>query len=84
MGQLVVAREFQRRSPETLERIMRAYTEGVAALRDPGQKSRVTKAIAYFSRLKEARSIDEIYNDAANTSTGYPASKPKQWPRLWK
>lgn len=65
MGQLVVAREFQRRSPDTLERIMRAYIEGVAALHDPSQKSRVTKAIAYFSRLKEARAIDEIYNDAA-------------------
>ncbi|HEX6769267.1 MAG TPA: ABC transporter substrate-binding protein [Candidatus Binatia bacterium] len=65
MGQLVVAREFQRRSPDTLERIMRAYIEGVAAVRDPSQKSRVTKAIAYFSRLKETRAIDEIYNDAA-------------------
>jgi NitT/TauT family transport system substrate-binding protein len=65
MGQLVVAREFQRRSPDTLERIMRAYIEGVAALRDPSQKTRVTKAITYFSRLKEARAIDEIYNDAA-------------------
>lgn len=65
MGQLVVAREFQRRSPDTLERIMRAYIEGVAALRDPSQKSRVTKAIAYFSRLREPKAIDEIYNDAA-------------------
>ena len=65
MGQLVVAREFQRRSPDTLEKIMRAYIEGVAALRDPSQKTRVTKGIAYFSRLKEARAIDEIYNDAA-------------------
>ena len=64
MGQLVVAREFQRRSPDVLERIMRAYLEGVAALRDPSQKNRVTKAIAYFSRLKEAKAIDEIYNDA--------------------
>jgi NitT/TauT family transport system substrate-binding protein len=64
MGQLVVSREFQRRSPDTLEKIMRAYLEGVAALRDPSQKSRVTKAIAYFSRLKEAKAIDEIYNDA--------------------
>jgi len=44
---------------------MRAYIEGVAALRDPSQKSRVTKAIAYFSRLREAKAIDEIYNDAA-------------------
>lgn len=64
MGQLVVAREFQRRSPDTLEKIMRAYLEGVAALRDPGQKTRVIKAIAHFSRLKETRAIEEIYNDA--------------------
>ncbi len=64
MGQLVVAREFQRRAPETLEKIMRAYLEGVAALRDPNNKSRVIKAIAYFSRLKESRAIEDIYNDA--------------------
>ena len=64
MGQLVVAREFLRRSPETLEKIMRAYLEGVAALRDPNQKSRVIKAIASFSRLKETKAIDDIYNDA--------------------
>ena len=44
---------------------MRAYIEGVAALRDPAQKSRVIKAITYFSRLKETRAIEEIYNDAA-------------------
>jgi len=35
MGQLVLSREFQRRAPGTLERIVRAYIEGVAALRDP-------------------------------------------------
>jgi len=64
MGQLVVARDFQRRSPDTLEKILRAYLEGVAALRDPAQKARVIKAIAHFSRLKETRAIEEIYNDA--------------------
>ena len=65
MGKLVVAREFQRRAPDTLEKIMRAYLEGVAALRDPSNKNRATKAIAYFSRLKEAKAIEDIYNDAA-------------------
>ena len=77
MGQLVVAREFQRRSPDTLERIMRAYIEGVAALRDPSQKTRVTKAITYFSRLKEARAIDEIYNDAAKYVDRIPRVEPE-------
>jgi len=77
MGQLVVAREFQRRSPDTLEKIMRAYLEGVAALRDPGQKTRVIKAIAHFSRLKETRAIEEIYADAARYVDRIPRVEPE-------
>jgi NitT/TauT family transport system substrate-binding protein len=65
MGQLVVSRDFQKRSADTLEKILRAYIEGVAALRDPTQKDRVSKAIASFARLKEVKAIEEIYNDAA-------------------
>jgi len=64
MGQLVVARDFYRRSPDTLEKIMRAYIEGVAVLRDPTQKDRVVKTIARYTRLKETKAIDEIYSDA--------------------
>jgi len=77
MGQLVVAREFQRRSPDTLEKILRAYIEGVAALRDPTQKDRVTKTIAYFSRLKEVKAIEEIYNDAAKYVDRIPRVEPE-------
>jgi ABC-type nitrate/sulfonate/bicarbonate transport system substrate-binding protein len=77
MGQLVVAREFQRRSPDTLEKILRAYIEGVAALRDPSQKERVTKAIAYFSRLKETKAIEEIYSDAAKYVDRVPRVEPE-------
>jgi ABC-type nitrate/sulfonate/bicarbonate transport system substrate-binding protein len=65
MGQLAVSREFQRRSPETVEKILRAYLEGVAVLRDAGQRDRVTKIVARYTRLKEAKAVDEIYNDAA-------------------
>lgn len=65
MGQLVVSRDFQRRSPDVLEKIMRAYIEGVAALRDPGQKERTVKTIARHTRLKETKAIEEIYTDAA-------------------
>ena len=77
MGQLVVAREFQRRSPDTLEKILRAYIEGVAALRDPTQKDRVTKTIAYFSRLKEVKAIEEIYHDAAKYVDRIPRVEPE-------
>ena len=44
---------------------MRAYLEGVAVLRDPGQKERVIKTVARYTRLKEPKAVDEIYSDAA-------------------
>lgn len=65
MGQLVVSRDFQRRAPEVLEKILRAYLEGVAVLRDPAQRARVMATVARFTRLKEPKAIEEIYNDAA-------------------
>ena len=65
MGQLAVSREFQRRSPDTLEKIMRAYFESVAVLRDPNQKERMLRTIARYTRLKEPKAIEEIYADAS-------------------
>ena len=44
---------------------MRAYIEGVAVLRDPTQRDRVLKTVARYTRLKESKPIEEIYNDAA-------------------
>jgi ABC-type nitrate/sulfonate/bicarbonate transport system substrate-binding protein len=64
MGQLVVSRDFYRRSPETLDKIMRAYIEGVAVLRDATQKERVVKTVARYTRLKEIKTVEEIYTDA--------------------
>lgn len=64
MGQLVVSRDFLRRSPEVLDKIMRAYIEGVAALRDPSQKDQVVRSIARHTRQKEARALEEVYTDA--------------------
>ena len=65
MGQLVVPREFYRRSPEVLDRFMRAYLEGVAVLKDPTQKERVVNTVARYTRLKEPKAVEEIYSDAA-------------------
>jgi NitT/TauT family transport system substrate-binding protein len=77
MGQLVVSRDFQRRSADTLEKILRAYIEGVAVLRDPSQKDRVTKTIANFTRLKEAKAVEEIYTDAAKYVDRIPRVEPE-------
>jgi ABC-type nitrate/sulfonate/bicarbonate transport system substrate-binding protein len=65
MGQLVVSRDFYRRSPDVLEKIMRAYIEGVAALRDPSQKDKTMKTIARHTRVNDAKALEEIYIDAA-------------------
>jgi NitT/TauT family transport system substrate-binding protein len=77
MGQLVVSRDFHRRSADTLEKILRAYIEGVAVLRDPSQKDRVTKTIVNFTRLKEAKAVDEIYSDAAKYVDRIPRVEPE-------
>ncbi|HYT57410.1 MAG TPA: ABC transporter substrate-binding protein [Verrucomicrobiae bacterium] len=77
MGLLVVSRDFYRRAPETLENIMRAYVEGVAVLRDQSQKERALKAIARYTRLKEAKPIEEIYSDAAKYVDRVPRVEPE-------
>jgi NitT/TauT family transport system substrate-binding protein len=75
MALLVVSRDFYRRSPETLENIMRAYLEGVVALRE--QKQMALKTIARYTRLKEAKSIEDIYSDAAKYVDRVPRVEPE-------
>ncbi len=77
MGQLVVSREFYRRAPDTMEKIMRAYIEGVAALRDAAQKERVVRTIGNVTRLKEVKAIEEIYSDAAKYVDRIPRVEPE-------
>jgi NitT/TauT family transport system substrate-binding protein len=76
MGQLVVSREFYRRAPDTMEKILRAYIEGVAALRDAAQKERVVRTIGNVTRLKELKAIEEIYSDAAKYVDRIPRVEP--------
>lgn len=77
MGQLVVSREYYRRAPDTMDKIMRAYIEGVAALRDPAQKDRVVRTIGNVTRLKEPKAIEEIYGDAAKYVDRIPRVEPE-------
>lgn len=77
MAQLVVSRDFYRRAPDTVEKIMRAYIEGVAALRDGAQKERVVKTIGNVTRLKELKAIEEIYSDAAKYVDRVPRVEPE-------
>jgi ABC-type nitrate/sulfonate/bicarbonate transport system substrate-binding protein len=77
MALLVVSREYYRRAPETMDKIMRAYIEGVAALRDPAQKDRVVRTIGNVTRLKEPKAIEEIYGDAAKYVDRLPRVEPE-------
>ena len=77
MGQLVVSREFYRRAPDTMDKIMRAYIEGVAALRDVAQKERVMRTIGNVTRLREVKAIEEIYSDAAKYVDRIPRVEPE-------
>lgn len=72
---IVVSREFHRRSPETIEAVVRAYTEGVAATND--QKEKALKVIAKYTRLKDPKLIEELYNDAAKFLERAPRVEPE-------
>ena len=60
---------------------MRAYIEAVAALRD--QKQTALKVVARYTRLKEAKPVEEIYGDAVKYVDQFPALNLKPYPPLW-
>ncbi|HET9880419.1 MAG TPA: ABC transporter substrate-binding protein, partial [Candidatus Binatia bacterium] len=59
---IAVPQDFDRRSSSAVEGMVRAYTEGVAAVNQ--QKGMAFKVIAKYTRLKEPKLIEELYNDA--------------------
>lgn len=62
MNTIAVSRDFLRRAPDTVERMVRAYAEGVAFMNQ--QKERSLKAIAKYAKLTEAKAIEEHYRDS--------------------
>jgi NitT/TauT family transport system substrate-binding protein len=59
---IAVPHDFYRRSSPAVEGMVRAYLEGVAAVNQ--QKEMAFKVIAKYTRLKEPKLIEELYNDA--------------------
>lgn len=75
MNLLAVSRDFYRRSPESVEALVRAYAEGVAALhRD---KERALRVIARYGRLSEPRSIEQHYQDSITYLERVPRAEPE-------
>lgn len=62
MDVIAHARDDLKKFPQVVEGMVRAYTEGVAAMHF--QKERANRAIAKYARLKDQKKIDEIYQDS--------------------
>jgi len=62
MDVIAYSRDDMKRAPQVVEGMVRAYTEGVAAIHY--QKEKAYKAIAKYARLRDQKKIDEIYQDS--------------------
>jgi ABC-type nitrate/sulfonate/bicarbonate transport system substrate-binding protein len=58
---IAVSRDYQRRSPDEVEAMVRAYLEGVAAASQ--QKERALQVIQKYTRLQDPKLIHELYAD---------------------
>jgi NitT/TauT family transport system substrate-binding protein len=75
MNMIAVARDYYRRSPENVERMVRAYSEGVAAMNQ--QKERALKVIAKYGRIPDLKGIEDHYNDSVTYLERVPKAEPE-------
>ena len=75
MNFIPVARDFYRREPGVVEGMVRAYVEGVAAMNH--QRERALRVIARYSRLSDAKSIEEHYKDSVTYLDRIPRAEPE-------
>ncbi|HVO94713.1 MAG TPA: ABC transporter substrate-binding protein [Terriglobales bacterium] len=58
---IATPRDYQRRNPDIIEAMVRAYLEGVAAVGQ--QKERALQVIQKYTRLQDPKLIQELYAD---------------------
>jgi len=75
MNMIAVQREYLRRSPDAVERMVRAYVDGLAFMHR--HKERALKIIAKYSRLVDAKMIDDFYSDAVTYLDRIPRAEPE-------
>lgn len=63
MNMIAVWRDYLRRYPETVQGVVRAYVEGVAALHR--EKERSLMVLSKYSRLTDPKLLDEMYQHSA-------------------
>jgi NitT/TauT family transport system substrate-binding protein len=74
MNMIAVSRDLLKRSPETVERVVRAYAEGVAFMNH--NKERSLKIIAKYAHLREAKQIEDHYRDSVAYLDRIPLAEP--------
>jgi len=75
MNMIAVSRDYLRRNPETVERMVRAYADGVAFMNR--QKEQAVKIIAKYSRLTDPKMIEDHYNDSVTYLDRVPKAEPE-------
>jgi NitT/TauT family transport system substrate-binding protein len=75
MNMIAVSRDYLRRNPETVERMVRAYADGVAFMNR--QKEQALKIIAKYSRLTDPKMIEDHYNDSVTYLDRVPKAEPE-------
>ena len=75
MNMIMVTRDYLRRNPETVERAIKAYAEGIAFMNQ--QKERALKIIARYSRLSDPKSIEDFYSDSVTYLERVPKAEPE-------
>jgi NitT/TauT family transport system substrate-binding protein len=61
---IAVQRDYYRRFPKTIEAMVRAYTEGVAVLKN--DRNRGLKVVAKYSRYNDPKFVESQYADSSN------------------
>lgn len=75
MNMIAVSRDYYRRNPETVEGMVKAYAEGVAAMNQ--QKERALKVIAKYARMTDAKMIEDHYRDSVTYLDRIPRAEPE-------
>ena len=75
MNTIAVSRDYYRREPDTVERIVRAYAEGVAFMNQ--QKERALKIIAKYAHFPDTKAAEEHYRDSVTYLERIPRAEPE-------
>jgi len=75
MNMLAVSREMLKRDPDTAEKIVRAYSEGVAFMNQ--NKERALKIIAKYAHMTDPKQTEDHYRDSVTYLDRIPRAEPE-------